>query len=99
MINYSTQAHEVTFEFNEDINFETVRQLETKIREIPLPETVSHLIINLQHVKFIDSTGVGFLISWIHPLTSRYRVTIINTSVPVKNILQICKLDSLVEIA
>ncbi|BAU29214.1 anti-anti-sigma factor [Aneurinibacillus soli] len=99
MINYSIQAHEVTFEFKEDINFETVRQLETKVREISLPETVSHLIINLQHVKFIDSTGVGFLISWIHPLTSRHRVTVINASIPVKNILQICKLDSLVEIA
>ena len=98
MINYSVQSHEVTFEFKEDINFETVRHLETKVREIPLPKTADRLILDLKHVRFIDSTGVGFLISWIHPLTSRYRITIMNTTIPVKNILQICKLDSLVEI-
>ncbi|GEN35378.1 MULTISPECIES: STAS domain-containing protein [Aneurinibacillus] len=99
MITYSVQTDQILFTFKEDINFETVRQIEIKVREIKIPEQPTKLVIDLEQVRFIDSTGVGFLISWIHPLISRYQIRIINSSLPVKNILQICKLDTLVEIA
>ncbi|MBN6188374.1 STAS domain-containing protein [Aneurinibacillus sp. BA2021] len=98
MITYDVQEKTITFIFREDINFETVRQIETKVREVTFPEPPGELVIDLAHVRFIDSTGVGFLISWIHPLLSHYQIRIINSSLPVKNILQICKLDTLVEI-
>jgi anti-anti-sigma factor len=99
MVTYTLQENTMIFTFQDDINFETVRQLETKVRELHIPEQLSQLVIDLQEVRFIDSTGVGFLISWIHPLISRHQVKIVNSSLPVKNILQICKLDTLVEIA
>lgn len=99
MITCDVQNKQIVCTFHEDINFETVRQIETKVREFVLPKQPSELVIDLAHVRFIDSTGVGFLISWIHPLISHYQIQMINSSLPVKNILQICKLDTLVEIA
>ncbi|MCI1692589.1 STAS domain-containing protein [Aneurinibacillus aneurinilyticus] len=98
MINYNVDHEQITFTFKEDINFETVRQIETKVRELEIPGQPKRIVIDFKQVRFIDSTGVGFLISWIHPLISDYQIRIINSSFPVKNILQICKLDTLVDI-
>ncbi|MED0677096.1 MULTISPECIES: STAS domain-containing protein [Aneurinibacillus] len=99
MIDYKVQENQVVFIFQEDIHFETVRQMEEKVKEVELPEYPNQLIIDLRQVRCIDSTGIGFLISWIHPLLSHYEVKMINSSLPVKRILQICKLDTLIEIA
>lgn len=99
MINYNVDNNQIIFTFKEDINFETVRQIETKVREMEIPQQPKEIVIDLKQVRFIDSTGIGFLISWIHPLISDYQIRVINSSLPVKNILQICKLDTLVDIA
>jgi anti-anti-sigma factor len=99
MIKFIENEQAANIEFTGDINFETVRQIESEVKDWVIPDDVKTLYLDLQNVRFIDSTGVGFLISWIHPLTSRYEAEIINTSVPVKNILQICKLDTLLKIS
>ncbi|WP_027415934.1 STAS domain-containing protein [Aneurinibacillus terranovensis] len=98
MVTFIEHGETIHLHFEGDINFETVRKIEVKIRDWIVPSHTKKITLDFQKVKFVDSTGVGFLISRIHPLTSRYQVEINNASLPVKNILQICKLDSLVKI-
>ncbi|WCK55862.1 STAS domain-containing protein [Aneurinibacillus sp. Ricciae_BoGa-3] len=99
MLKFIEHEDSVTIKFNGDINFETVRQIESHVKDWKIPEHIKTLYLDLHNVRFIDSTGVGFLISWVHPLISRYQAEIIHASVPVKNILQICKLDTLLKIS
>lgn len=53
----------VVVHVNDDINFENTRDLKTFIQKQIDEEHVSKFIINLEAVNFIDSSGLGTLVS------------------------------------
>lgn len=76
-----------------DIHFEHSADLEGAVKDFKIPEDTTEISIDLAKVRFIDSTGVGFLITWLHPLSQKYKIEFTGTNEHVKKILNICKLD------
>lgn len=81
-----------------DIHFENFPQLEMELEEFKLPENIRHIIIDFSNVTFIDSTGISFLVKWLHPLKDRMTLQFNGVREPVKKILSICKIDQFVEV-
>lgn len=96
MINIVTYDDKIVVSFQQDINFETSRIMEETIQSQPWD--TPHLQIDLSAVRFIDSSGVRLLISWLYPLKDRVRIEMTGVSAPIKHILSICQLDQIVDI-
>lgn len=56
------------------------------------PERV---ILDLSNVQFIDSTGLGVLVSMLKQMGTKGRIVIVGASPAVQRLLQITRLDSL----
>ncbi|MCJ2188118.1 STAS domain-containing protein [Novosphingobium beihaiensis] len=56
------------------------------------PERV---VLDLTHVDFIDSTGLGVLVSMLKQMGTNGRIAIVGASPAVQRLLQITRLDTL----
>jgi anti-anti-sigma factor len=81
-----------------DIHFENSHQLEVDLVEFIVPNETVKMVIDFKNVGFIDSTGISYLIKWLHPLSEKIPIEIIGASEPVKKILEICKIDQFVKV-
>ena len=53
------------------------------------------VILDLANVEFIDSTGLGVLVSMLKQMGTNGRIVIVGASPAVKRLLQITRLDTL----
>ncbi|MEJ2407965.1 MAG: STAS domain-containing protein [Novosphingobium sp.] len=56
------------------------------------PERV---VLDLSHVDFIDSTGLGVLVSMLKQMGAKGRIAIVGASPAVRRLLEITRLDTL----
>ena len=77
-----------------EIDLNTIEVLEPKLEEM-LKED-KDILIDMENVKFIDSTGLGTLVKLYKDQKARNRkVTIINTRVNVRNIFKITCMEEM----
>lgn len=84
--------------FNNDIHFETSRQLEDELSKFEKTDDFNKVVIDFSNVRFVDSSGISLLLKWIYPMSNHAKVELVHVSEPVKNIFKICKLDQFANI-
>jgi anti-sigma B factor antagonist len=96
MIRFEENNEMIVVSFQQDLNFETTRLMEEQLQRHQY--NTKELQIDFSAVRFIDSSGVSLLIKWLYPLKEKMHISIVGASLPVKNILSICKLDKFVQV-
>ena len=84
--------------FKNDIHFETSHLLQEELSKFQLSNEFTKVVIDFSKVRFVDSSGIGLLLKWIHPMSNLVSVELIHVSEPVQNIFRICKLDEFADI-
>ncbi|MGE7782130.1 STAS domain-containing protein [Peribacillus sp. NPDC097264] len=79
-----------------DIHYENSSYLERLLNTFQVPDNIDRLQIDLSKVKFIDSTGISFLVKWLYPLSANLEIEMTGATKPVKKILSICKMEQFV---
>ncbi|MFJ7832505.1 STAS domain-containing protein [Peribacillus sp. NPDC097206] len=79
-----------------DIHYENSSYLERLLNTFQVPDNIDRLQIDLSKVKFIDSTGISFLVKWLYPLSANLEIEMTGATKPVKKILSICKIEQFV---
>ncbi|MFJ7640685.1 STAS domain-containing protein [Peribacillus sp. NPDC097224] len=79
-----------------DIHYENSSYLERLLNTFQVPDNIDRLQIDLSQVKFIDSTGISFLVKWLYPLSANLEIEMTGATKPVKKILSICKIEQFV---
>lgn len=81
-----------------DVHLENSQFLEEALETFDIPNYVKTLQVSFANVKFIDSTGISFLVKWLYPLSEKVEIEILDVTEPVKKILFICKINQFVKI-
>jgi anti-sigma B factor antagonist len=66
--------------------------------EDALPAGLSRLMIDLEPVDFIDSTGLGVLVSMLKQMGANGRIAVIGVNPSVARLFKITRLDSLFQL-
>jgi anti-anti-sigma factor len=91
------EEKKVTIFFEGDLDIEVTEMMEQEI--IPALLVFDKINIDLSHVSFVDSTGIGLLINLIDTIKNRdnaISVTISNVQAQVKDIFDIIQLPQIV---
>lgn len=99
MIQYNVLGTSMHVKINQDVHFENARELELYLQTFAVEKEIEKLDIDLSNVQFIDSTGIGMLITWLYPLSEKHSIEIKGASVHVKRILSICRMHEFTTIA
>lgn len=85
--------------FKGDLDMHTGPQLKERITELMDSKNLSHLVIDLQDVDFIDSTGIGVLLGRYRNISSQGgEMALVNLQPGVKRVLKLAGLTKLVSI-
>lgn len=76
-----------------DLHFEHLPELECDLQDFKLPLNVVKICLDLSKVRFIDSTGVMFLVNWLHSLSQKYSIELVDLNEHVESILKICGIE------
>ncbi len=90
----SQDGNTITISLKGKITFENTGEIREKMKEILREENLSHLIFNMEEVPFIDSSGLGLLVSIKNTLIRKDGTfTLLNLSDTVKKIMKQTGLD------
>lgn len=98
LIDFMDSGDVLKASFNNDIHFETSRQLEDELSKFEKTDDFNKVVIDFSNVRFVDSSGISLLLKWIYPMSNHAKVELVHVSEPVKNIFKICKLDQFANI-
>lgn len=98
LINFKDAGDVLNASFNNDIHFETSRQLEEELSKFSAANDFNKVVIDFTNVRFVDSSGISLLLKWIYPMSNHAKVELVHVSEPVQNIFKICKLDQFANI-
>ncbi len=59
----SQDGDKITITLQGKITFENTGEIREKMKEILREDSIKHLILNMEGVSFIDSSGLGLLVS------------------------------------
>ncbi|MGB9378218.1 MAG: STAS domain-containing protein [Mycobacteriales bacterium] len=86
------QAH-ATLELNGEIDMAVAPALRQLEEHLPLRE-LQRLTIDMGAVRFMDSTGIGFLVSLRKRMLPEAELAVVNASPPIARVVQITGLES-----
>ena len=83
----------------EEIVFENSNSLKKSTKEKVKKEDINKLILDLKAVPYLDSSGIGFIISLLKFMREREGVLVItNLNDKVKRVCELTKLDEIIDI-
>ncbi len=83
---------EIVFENSNDLK----KEVKNKLRD---EQDISNLIVNLEQVSYLDSSGVGFLISLLKFMRQQEgKLVLTNLDEKVKRVIELTKLDGIIDI-
>lgn len=86
-------------EFEGEIVFEKSNQLKEQAKKMLNDREITRLIVDLSRVSFIDSSGVGMLISLFKNIRERGgRMVLTSSSENVNKVLDLTRLDQIMEV-
>lgn len=91
------QAH-ATLELNGEIDMAAAPALRHLADNLPLNE-LQRLTVDMREVRFMDSTGIGFLVSLRKRMPAGSELAVINPAPTVARVLHITGLDAIVGLA
>ncbi|MBP7459663.1 MAG: STAS domain-containing protein [Candidatus Delongbacteria bacterium] len=95
----SKNGNVVIVEVHEDINFENTRELKTYVRQMIDKEQSVNFIINLKPVSFIDSSGLGTLVSLLALLRKvNGQMKLVGINQTMDELFKLTRLDAFFEI-
>ena len=81
----------------ESLSANNVKDFKSKILDIVKPEV--KLVLDLSNLRFIDSSGIGALLSCLKDLnSSNGSLNLCNVTEPVKNLLELVRVDKFLPI-
>ncbi len=93
-IGMSQEGNKLKITLKGKITFENTGSIREKMKEILKDEGIKHLELNMEEVPFIDSSGLGLLVSIKNTLIRKDGTfTLINLSETVKKIMKQTGLD------
>jgi len=88
------EGNRATLELNGKITFESASALRTRTRDLVLEHPLTELIFDLSEVRFIDSSGLGLLVSVKNTMVKREGTfSLINVKDTVRSIMNQTGLD------
>lgn len=92
------QAHDVYIEPDTDISFITLADIQEQIDDFLQPDD-QRLVLNLSKVQFIDSSGIGLLISLLKRMKNQSGEFVVEyPRIGVQKLLEMTRLDQLFEV-
>lgn len=86
-------------EFEGEVVFEKSNQLKEQAKKMLNDREITRLIVDLSRVSFIDSSGVGMLISLFKNIRERGgRMVLTSSSENVNKVLDLTRLDQIMEV-
>ncbi len=96
MLDWQEQINppEATWILSGKITFENSGELRTRVKEVVLNHPIRKLTFNMGNIRFIDSSGLGLLVSIKNTMVKRDGVFVIrNVTETVRNIMNQTGLD------
>ncbi|ADO76575.1 STAS domain-containing protein [Halanaerobium praevalens] len=96
----SLEANKAVIKFEGEVNFENSNQLKEKVKaELITNEEVDVLIIDLAQVSYLDSSGVGLLLSLFKFMQKRDgSLKVVNPNAKLKRVFDVTKMREIIPV-
>ena len=82
-----------------EVNFENSNPIKEESKDLITKNNVENLIIDLGSVPYLDSSGIGFVLSIFKFMRDKKgRLILLNPSDKVKRVLEVTKIDNIIKI-
>ncbi|MGM0602080.1 MAG: STAS domain-containing protein [Bacillota bacterium] len=82
-----------------EVNFENSNPIKEKSKELISKNNVENLIIDLSSVPYLDSSGIGFVLSIFKFMRDKKgKLILLNPNDKVKRVLEVTKIDTIIKI-
>ncbi|SRR6056297_2600814 len=82
-----------------EVNFENSNPIKEESKDLITKNNVGDLIIDLSSVPYLDSSGIGFVLSIFKFMRDKKdRLILLNPNDKVKRVLEVTKIDNIIKI-
>lgn len=98
MLEYEKLRHTLTVRLTSELDHSAATQLRQELDRLLLDGSVQHLVLDLKKLRFMDSSGIGFIIGRYKQMSRRGgSVAVINADQRMDRIFEMAGLYRLVE--